>query len=246
MVKTLEKRKSTCQSCSYVYRSISSPLGSGGSQQSWWWCRAQHWPLSQRKTSAWGSCQAAPLPSSAPSPGIHTCPHHTPDTWTQKDDPSVWWLTTLKSSHNTKVNITDVFESDDIGMLPVSHQDFDLFRRVPLNFVYYLRNMETQTLTSCCNMASVAEVVLPSAGHLASHTQHGCSIFSHFLHSSSETFTSPHSRVTSVLKYAFTQQSSNLVAQESQLPRLSHFHTHPQCNYRYWTWHIIILHFKML
>lgn len=80
--KTLEK-KSTFHLCSCVYRSVSSPLGNGGSQQSWWWCRAQHWPLSQRKTSAWGSYRAAPLPSSALSPGTHTCPRHTPDTCTR-------------------------------------------------------------------------------------------------------------------------------------------------------------------
>lgn len=132
-----------------------------------------------------------------------------------------------------QTNITDVFESDDIGMLPVSHQDFDLFRRVPLNFVYYLRNMETQMLRSCCDMASVAEAVLPSAGHLVSHNQHGCSIFSHFIHSSPETFSSPYSRVTNVFNCAFTKQSSNLVAQESLLSkrqrhffkkRLSHCH----------------------
>lgn len=57
----------------------SSPLGSGGSEQSWWWCRAQHWPLSQRRTSVWGSCPTAHLLSSAPSPGRRTCPHHKPD-----------------------------------------------------------------------------------------------------------------------------------------------------------------------
>lgn len=41
-------------------------------------------------------------------------------------------------------NITDVFQRDDVGMLSVSHQDFDLFRRVPLTFVYNLRQKETQ------------------------------------------------------------------------------------------------------
>lgn len=43
-------------------------------------------------------------------------------------------------------NVTHVFQSDDVGMLPVSHQDFDLFRGIPLDFVYNLRHMETQTV----------------------------------------------------------------------------------------------------
>lgn len=70
------------------------PLGSGGSQQSWWWCRAQRWPLSRRRTSAWGSYPAAPRPSSAPSPGTRTCPHHTPDEQqhTGTDKSPLMWL----------------------------------------------------------------------------------------------------------------------------------------------------------
>lgn len=128
--------------------SVSLPLGSGGSQQSWRWCRAQHWPLSQKKTSAWGSYPTAPLLSLALSPDKHTCPHHTPDTHTpqHKDNPSVCWQTpqNLTVSESSHTNVTDVFQSDDVGMLSVSHQDFDLFRGVPLTFVYNLWHKEIQ------------------------------------------------------------------------------------------------------
>ncbi len=48
-----------------------------------------------------------------------------------------------REAHKNVSTVTDVFQSDDVGMLPVSHQDFDLFRGVPLNFVYNLRHDNT-------------------------------------------------------------------------------------------------------
>lgn len=41
-------------------------------------------------------------------------------------------------------NLTHVFQGDDVGMLPVSHQDFDLFRGIPLDFVDDLRQIFKQ------------------------------------------------------------------------------------------------------
>lgn len=145
-----------------MFRRVFLPLGSGGSQQSWWWCRAQHWPLSPRKTSAWGSCLTAPLPSSALSPGRRTCPHHTPDTWTHI---TVWPLSVLTNNSLKKKNlpvsgrpqkVTHVFQSDDVGMLPVSHQDFDLFRGIPLDFVDNLRHIETQMWADKVRMSRIS------------------------------------------------------------------------------------------
>lgn len=49
--------------------------------------------------------------------------------------------TVSESSH---INVTDVFQSDDVGVLSISHQDFDLFRGVPLTFVYNLSETQTQ------------------------------------------------------------------------------------------------------
>lgn len=40
---------------------------------------------------------------------------------------------------------THIFESDDIGMLSVSHQDFYLLRGVPLILVYNLAETQKQT-----------------------------------------------------------------------------------------------------
>lgn len=39
---------------------------------------------------------------------------------------------------------THVFQSDDVGVLPVSHQDLDLFGGISLDLVYYLRHEKKQ------------------------------------------------------------------------------------------------------
>lgn len=41
-------------------------------------------------------------------------------------------------------SLTHVFQGDDVGMLSVSHQDFNLFRGIPLDFVDDLRQIFKQ------------------------------------------------------------------------------------------------------
>lgn len=54
------------------------PLGHVGTQQSLWWCGAQRWPLSPKKTSVWGFYPVVLHLSSALWPDTPNALHHTP------------------------------------------------------------------------------------------------------------------------------------------------------------------------